>query len=842
MNRLLSRLAVCLAALALGVILTSGAAAQIARKPLQILWQPIQKWPLPQTEAQASPAAAVREESSVADGEQTLRDAGIVADGPGLVAFFQARSLPEVEQARLEQLVEQLGESSSKEYDRARAEIVGLGPLALQRLRRTANDLDHPKAAERATRCLPWLEGPASRRLLIAAAHHVERLKPEGAAGALLAYVGFADDPDVRTAVNAALEAVAAPADRPDPALLRGLSDPLAARRAAAGAALCRAAPARAAVEVRKLLKDPAPAVRLGAARALAEANDADAFPVLIDLLADLPAEERKPIEEMLTRLAGEWAPVTHLVSEDRIARRVHRDAWAAWWKNTDGEALLAVVDEHILTSEKREKIQSFIGKLGDEDFSSREAAGRSLFEMGRIVVPQLRKAAKDRDVEVARRAQQLIARIEKSPSHSMPAAALRLLAVRKPEGAAAALLGYLPFAEEEQLSEDVGKALTALAERGGKPDEALVRALSDEQATVRAAAAEALAQGAGKRGREAVQKLLQDKDPAVRLRVALVLVRAGERERVPVLIDLLAELPEELVGQAEDALHQLAGESAPEAALGSTKEEKKKCRQAWLAWWKANSRRVDVAHLNSRPWYGYTLLCDINNGRVYEIDRAGKERWSINGLQFPIDAVVVGRNRVLIAEYHGQKVTERDFEGKIIWSKEGLQNNPVSIQRLANGNTFIGTHNQILEVDRTGKEVYSINNVPGGFSSAYRMRSGKIVALTQFGQCVLMDTAGKQLKSFAMQRRRGGISGFDVLPNGHIVVADQNFQKVLEYDGDGKKIAEVDAPFANGVTALPNGHYLVSSNQQRAFEVDRTGKVVWEHKANGNIFRARRR
>jgi HEAT repeat protein len=834
MNRPFSRLGVCLAALAVALAVAGGAAAQLLRKPIRPA--------LPPAEVPASPSASVAEESPAAEEEQALHDAGIAADSTGLVAFFQARARSEVEQAQLEKLIERLGESSSKEYDRARAEIVGLGPLALQRLRRAANDLDRPRLAERAARCLPWLEGPASRRLLIAAAHAVERLKPEGAAGALLAYVGVADDPEVKAAVGAALEAVAAPADRPDPALVRGLSDPLAARRAAAGAALSRAAPARAAAEVRKLLKDPAPAVRLGAARALAEANDADAFPVLIALLADLPAEERKPIEEMLTRLAGEWAPLTHLVSEDRIARRVHRDAWAAWWKNTDGDSLLEVVDEHVLTPRRREKIKGLIAQLGDEEFSVREAAGRSLFEMGRIALPQLRKATKDNDLEMTRRAQQLVARIEKAPSRSMPSAAIRLLAIRKPEGATAALLGYLPFAEEEQLSEDVGKALTALAERGGKPDEALVRALSDEQATVRAAAAEALAQGAGQRGREAIRKLLQDKEPEVRLRAALALVRGGERERVPVLIDLLAELPEELVGQAEDALHQLAGESAPEVSLGNTKEEKKKCRLAWLAWWKANSRRVDLVRLTVRPWYGYTVLCDVSNNRVFEVDRNGKERWAINGIPFPVDAWVVGNKRVLIAEYNGQKVTERDFEGKVLWTKEGINGNPVNVQRLANGNTFIATQGQVMEVDRNGKEVYTVNNIPGGILAAYRARNGHIVCLNNGNQCVVVDTTGKQIKSFPSNRQPQWTSGLDLLSNGHILITQPNINKVTEYDADGKQIVEVDAPLATTASALPNGHFLVASHQgQRAFEVDRTGKVVWEHKG-ANFFRARRR
>lgn len=52
--------------------------------------------------------------------------------------------------------------------------------------------------------------------------------------------------------------------------------------------------------------------------------------------------------------------------------------------------------------------------------------------------------------------------------------------------------------------------------------------------------AVEALIAGGGSEGRAAVRRLLQEDAPFVRLRAALALGRAGEREGVSVLIDLL--------------------------------------------------------------------------------------------------------------------------------------------------------------------------------------------------------------------------------------------------------------------------------------------------------------
>jgi HEAT repeat protein len=789
-----------------------------------------------------SPSHA-QEDTSLPGDEALLQSAGLSDEGPALLAFFHARAQTDIDHTHLHGLLRQFVNGSSEQRAATLTELLGLGPLALPVLRQTANDLDQPHAAERAQRVLPWLEGKSSNNLLAAAARMLAKRKPQGAAAALLAYLPYAVDHEVISAVHAALHAVAAPQGKPDPALLSGLTDPMGVRRAAAGVALASAVPPDQVPDVRQLLKDPSPAVRLRAAKALAEANDAEAIPVLIDLLADLPAAQRKPIEEFLGRLAGEWTPVAQLGSEDRIARKIRRDAWRAWWQNTDGDALLAVVREHTLTPQMRLKIQGLIKKLGNEEFPTREAANKELLELGRITLPQLREAAKEHDLEVVRRARQLIEGIEQEPTRNLPCAAIRLLAIRKPAAATEALLAYLPLADEENLTEDVKKALSTLALRNGKLDSALERALGDDLPPIRAAAAESLLQGGGTDGLSAVRKLLKDDAPLVRERVALAMVQKGHREAVPVLIDLLAELSGDQIGQVEDTLHELAGDNAPDTPLPTDNAEKKKCRDAWAAWWKANAERVDLKHLSDRPWYGYTVLCDSSNHRVYEIDRDGKERWAIAGVPFPVDAWVVGNHHVLIAEYNGQRVSERDFKGKVLWSKEGLANRPVNVQRMPNGNTFIATLSQLLEVDRAGKEVYTINNVAGGITAAYRARNGNIICLASNGQCIIMDTSGKHLKTFASNRNAGWTSGLDLLSNGHVLITQPNRNKVAEYDLEGKLVVEVDAPQATTATGLRNGHFLIASNNnQRAFEVDRTGKIVWEHKGNGSIFRARRR
>lgn len=786
--------------------------------------------------------------SSVAaaeDDERILRDAGLSSDGPSLLAFFHARARMDVDGEQLRQLLVQLGADDEIHQAAAKSRLLGFGALALPGLRQAANDLDRPQAAARAAGCLPWLEGPSSHKLLTSAAHLLAQHKPEGAAAALLAYLAYADNPEVIAAVNNALAAVAAPAGKPDPALLRGLSDRQSVRRAAAGVALCRAVPPEQAPDVRKLLKDPAAAVRLRAAKALAEANDAESIPVLIDLLAELPADERQSIEDLLKHLAGEWAPILEFARDDELSRGVRRDAWASWWRRCDGPMLLAVLSKHTLTPDKRQKVQDLIRRLGSEDFKAREDASRKLLAFGRLALPHLREAVKDRDPEAARRAKMLIERIETGPEARLPIAALRLLALRKPTGAVETLLAYLPFAEDEVREEEVRKSLIVLARHDGQIDPALRRALADAQPKVRTVAAEALIEGGGVEGRAAIQKILREDVPSVRLRLALSLARAGEHEGVSVLIDLLPLLSTEECGQAEATLHQLAGDTVPEFSNSKGSDDKKKLREAWADWWKVNAGRVDLSRLTTNVCLGYTLICDNGNERVFEIDRHGKQLWSIGGLHNPIDAVVLPGNRVLIAEYRANLVTERDFKGKILWQLAIHQ--PLSVQRLPNGHTLIASDNgklngRIVEVDRSGKEVYSIQNLPANLLGAYRWHQGVIVCKTGDGRCRIFDATGKQLKEFASGHDEHS-HGLDLRSNGRIVITRTGAAEVVEFDREGRLLHRQKAPEVTMASQVSDGHILMACYQpKRVYEMDRSGKIVWEYKGDGTFIRARRR
>jgi HEAT repeat protein len=351
--------------------------------------------------------------------------------------------------------------------------------------------------------------------------------------------------------------------------------------------------------ELRKMLHDPKPEVRLQAALALARDQDAEAIPVLIDLLAEVSPAQGPPIEDVLRGLAGAWAPRGMVAGDDDVSRRARRDAWASWWQRTAGATLLDEFRKRTLTPANMEKLGVLIDKLGDDSYAVRERATAALVDYGPGVAPLLRDSVKRAtDPEQRRRLEFCMMTIASNGSRSLPPAAVRLVALRKPTGAVEALLAFLPWTEDGDMVDEIRNTLTALAMADTNVIPALARALDDARPARRAVAAEVLAGVGDPTSLPVLRKLLHDPHPAVRLCVAMALVQARDKEAVPALIELAADVPREQAWHAAEVLQHLAGDQAPRVGPGKDAASRAAYRAAWQAWWHDRGASVDLAQL----------------------------------------------------------------------------------------------------------------------------------------------------------------------------------------------------------------------------------------------------
>lgn len=597
-------------------------------------------------------------------------------------------------------------------------------------------------------------------------------------------------------------------------------------------------------------LRDPDPQVRLKAALARVEPPDEEAIGVLIDLLAELPPPERRLAEQALEQVAEEWSPNPTLAGDDDISRRILRDAWAAWWRNVDGKALLAAFKKLTLSPEQTEKAQSLIADLGDPVFARRERASVDLVAFGPPVVPLLRRTLPGAELERARRLERCLRQIAKTHERdALPVVAARLLALRKPAGATAALLAYVPFTEDEVMKWEVVKALKSLAGHSAKADPILVKALEDPSPVRRAVAGEVLAGVPDDDARAAVRKLLVDPDLTVRLRVAVALACAADRQAVPVLIELVADLPASERWQAQEILERLAGVQAPTFETLDDAAAGQKGRDAWRAWYEKHGARAKLVRFPvPPPLLGFTTIAafspppDRTKSRVLEVDRHGKVRWQFE-CHYPVDVRVLPGNRVLVSECEGLRITERDFKGKILWQKD-MPVSPYNIQRLPNGNTFVAGRSRLMEFDAAAKTVFDKNVEE--IAAGCKLPDGQIVYLpAKGGQCIRLDASGKEVKSFAVDYKGDSGCILDLTPRGSLLITRGSTSTAMEFDLDGKNFWQIQSPGTPGIaTAVRNGHVMVASFYQSSVaQLDRTGKVVWQHQTPGyHPFLARQR
>jgi hypothetical protein len=622
-------------------------------------------------------------------------------------------------------------------------------------------------------------------------------------------------------------------------------------------------------VQTRKALADPKPEVRLRAALALAPLPDAEAIGVLIDLLAELAPEERHQAEQSLQQLAGDWAPNPQVSGEDEVSRKIRRAAWAAWWRALDGPALLAALHARTLSKEDLPVAQALVERLRDQSGAERDRAAAALIAQGSKVIGLLRAAAKSADAEQVRRVDFCLQQIAlKEAKEKLPLAAPRLLAARQPAGASQALLAYLPYTDDRRMKDEIGKALASLMRAAGKADSALFQALDDSLPVRRIAAAATLASAADSTYWPAVRKLLRDVDPEVRLHIAVALVRAHDKEAVPALIEQLGEFPRAQLGEAEDLLDRLGGAKSPLVPRGADDAPTRmRLRAAWQAWWKEHGAGVNMAELDkSRPG-GLTLVLEkVGRGvavrdfdtRLVALDRNGQPRWQIDNLNNVYDFQLLPDERVLLAEYTGKRITERDLKGNILWEVKDLPGSPINVQRWANGNTFIATFGPIklssplMEVDSKGKTVASFS-VPGGAAmpnlahqliAARKTADGNIVCLMFDTSCVWLDPTGKELKRFFLPQTKGVsvfLKGIDVTSQGNVLVSHSD-GTVMEYDMDGKTVWQASAG-GHRPSRLANGNTLVVSPGGGVVELGPAGERVWNYDppADFEVLRARR-
>jgi hypothetical protein len=372
-----------------------------------------------------------------------------------------------------------------------------------------------------------------------------------------------------------------------------------------------------------------------------------------------------------------------------------------------------------------------------------------------------------------------------------------------------------------------------------------LIAALQDRVAARRGAAAFVLGLTGNAEQRALVHKLLKDNDLQVRLQAAHGLAGGGDKRAVPALIALFRDGPEAVAWQAEEILARIAGEKRPaETAIAGQPETRRQAAAAWEKWWRGPGLRIDWKHVDV-GLQGGVIVAELETDTIWEMSPAGKVRWQMEDLQGPYDVQVLAGGRYLIAEYLGQRITERDHKGTVLWAKK--IDDPVACRRLAHGDTFMATSGKVLQITSAGKEVFSFSpprdQQPIYAAQVVPARHSVYVACK--GGLLVLDTSQKPVPSKKMDID-GEVVDIQSLPGGNLLatVVIGKTAKLKIIDAAGKSASAWTTRAFSAATRLANGNLLAASKWDRSLSLidSATTKVIWTRHTEGRPIRVCRR
>jgi hypothetical protein len=420
-------------------------------------------------------------------------------------------------------------------------------------------------------------------------------------------------------------------------------------------------------------------------------------------------------------------------------------------------------------------------------------------------------------------------------------------------------------MADTDEVTEEIRAGLTALAVTDGKPEPALVAALDDKNVLRRSAAYVALTEGGNSAERIRIKEAFPLVKAAVRkeadvdakfLGLWALLTITREKEFVPDLLAMIPKLPRGRIWQLEEFLLQLAGDTKPaDGKFGKSEESLNKAKDAWTAWWTKKGDMLDLVKFDFKPRItGHTDIIeyDYRGYGVYRVVTLGpdlKEKAKIGGtgvnnMNYPSDVKRLSNGNYLIAEQNGNRITERDSNGKIIKTTNVSQ--PLAVDLLPDGGMVVVCRNQVVKFDKDQKQDWTFQRQQYDIMGGRRLPGGDTIFVTntfQGANCYRVDKDGKEVGKPLTLGRIQNYQSIDATGEEKIMVCE--FNRVIEYDlKTGKDIWKYEVNNPTSCQRLPNGNTLITQINHppngRVIEVDTTGDVVWEYESKDGLRSAR--
>ena len=478
-------------------------------------------------------------------------------------------------------------------------------------------------------------------------------------------------------------------------------------------------------------------------------------------------------------------------------------------------------------TPENKAAATALVEKLGDQDYSNREAVIPQLLKLYHLPTDALNEAATKGDPEVKFRAQYVLERHKLNCSAcTVIRSMLHVIAERKIPGLTADLLAANTYFQEQYLVKATESALKATV--SPKDSEIIRNALRSEHLQVRIAAISVLRNATGEDAHGVLLQLLNDPEDRVKLAAAFALVEFDDRKCLEPLVKLLDSDNLQVRGLAVNGLRQITGQHYGFAAPAPA--EKRASKSAlWKGWFdrEGNTSKLKFSITTVTPGRGdlkgNTLMALGLNHKVVEYDSLGKVVWAYSGRARSAEKMLNGN--VLVSEGETGRVLQISPQGKIVWQYKST-GHLFNAKPLASGNILVAKSDkdkgsQAIEVDPDGKIVwkYDVDNC----RDVHRLENGNtLIAISRYSAREITPDG-----EIVWEYKTPGICSCQPLPGGQVLIADLSGDRVFEVTRDKKIVWEYRPSRASDIFRVPNGNTLITE-ADRCIEVTPDKKIVW--------------
>ncbi len=279
--------------------------------------------------------------------DEALKKVGLPTDdAQPLLDYLKSRTLNDVDQNTIGELIQRFGADSFEERVQAMEDIQKFGPAAIGPLKSAERDLD-PEVAYRAWLTLRKMEKVPHTQVAVAVTRTLVKLQSKDAAAALMAFLPMADSEEVVEVIRQALAELVLLNGEPDPAIVAALTDKSVVRRMAAYTALIEGGNPEERLRIPQAFPRVKEAIRQeanlevkfhGLWTLLMVTREKEFLPDLLELIPQLPRGRLWQVEDYLDQVAGESKPTVRTGKTAESLNKA-RAAWQDWWK-THGDKI----------------------------------------------------------------------------------------------------------------------------------------------------------------------------------------------------------------------------------------------------------------------------------------------------------------------------------------------------------------------------------------------------------------------------------------------------------------------------------------------------------------------